>query len=158
VRRLSLIESAVAACLLGSIVAVAVPAFVRDVESSRLVEPVSGLERLATRAVAHAVASGAYPETAPWTPAVPPRGTTEVDPEGTWDHPTWRALDFRAAPEGRPHAYAFSFERTASGFTARAQGDLDGDGLFSLFEVRGVAPPGGTPSALPGMYVERELE
>lgn len=158
-RRLSLVESAIAASLLGSLLAIAIPTFAREVESSRMVEAVDGLERMSASALAYAEGhGGALPESAPLTPATPPRGTREVDPEGTWEHPTWRALAFRAAAEGKPHAFSFAFERTESGFTGQARGDLDGDGIQSLFEVRGVKPAGGPLARVPGMYVERELE
>ena len=43
---------------------------------------------------------------------------------------TWKALDFRATPDGVPHAYSFSFESTGEGFVGRARGDLDGDGVL----------------------------
>jgi hypothetical protein len=91
---------------------------------------------------------------------VPPRGTRQVDPPGTWDAATWRALTFLPAAEGVPHAYAFSFESAASGtaFVAQARGDLDGDGILSTFEIRGQARPGEKPSVVPGMYIESELE
>jgi hypothetical protein len=104
----------------------------------------------------------------------PPRGKKEADLPGTWDTPTWKALAFRPAAEGVPHAYAFSFESTSGGsaFVAQAHGDLDGDGVLSTFEIRGrsgregVSPPNaaravvadGQPVVLPGMYVEAELE
>ncbi len=110
------------------------------------------------RPASPASAYGRFPDSAPLTPAAPPRGKKEVDPPETWDGPTWKALDFRASPEGVPHAYAFSFESTGTTFAARARGDLDGDGILSTFEVRGTARPGEKPWIEPGMYVEAELE
>jgi hypothetical protein len=144
--------------LLGTIAAVAIPTCARELHASRLVEPTDGLARMSTAAVAYAAQNQRFPESAPLTPSVPPRGRKEADPPGTWDGPTWKALDFRPAPEGVPHAYSFAFESTGGGFVARARGDLDGDGILSTFEVRGVAPPGETPRVEPGMYVEAELE
>ena len=92
---------------------------------------------------------------------MPPRGKKEADPPGTWDGPTWKALAFRPAAEGVPHAYSFSFESTGggSGFVSQARGDLDGDGILSMFEIRGDARRGDQkPAVAPGMYVEAELE
>lgn len=159
-RRLSAIEIAVGVALVGSLAAVAVPAFVSNVHASRFVEPTDGLARLGAAAVAYAEENGRFPPSAPLTPAAPPRGKKEIDPPGTWDAPTWQALGFRASAEGAPHAYAFSFDAPPDGrsFTAQARGDLDGDGVLSTFEIRGVAPPGGKPEVVPGMYVEAELE
>jgi hypothetical protein len=122
------------------------------------VEPTDGLARLAASVVAYSEVNGRFPEPAPLTPAAPARGTKTADPAGTWDHPTWKALDFRPAPEGVPHAYAFGLDTTGTGFVARARGDLDGDGVLSTFEVRGAIRPGEKAAVEPGMYVEAELE
>jgi hypothetical protein len=158
VRRFTPIELALGVSLLGCIAAVAIPTFIREVHASRLVEPTDGLARLGAGAVAWAEAHGRFPDSAPLTPAAVPRGKKEVDPPGTWDGPTWKALEFRAAPENTPHAYSFAFESTGTTFVARARGDLDGDGILSLFETRGRIAPGEGPRVDPGMYVEAELE
>jgi hypothetical protein len=166
-RGISSIEAAVGAAIVGSVLAVAVPSFVRELHASRLTEPVSGLERLGAAAVAYAqgrAAGEAFPASAPLTPSVVPRGERVVDPPGTWDAPTWRALGFQAAAEGEPHAFAFGFDSVLTpsrgSFVAHAHGDLDGDGVTSTFEVRGHTVDGEpTGAALePGMYVENEVE
>lgn len=157
-RRFTPIELAVGVALLGSVAAVSVPTFVREVHASRFVEPTRGLARIGASAVAYAEAHGRFPDSEPLTPPVPPRGKKEVDPPGTWDGPTWTALEFRPTPEGVPHAYSFEFESSGDAFVARARGDLDGDGIFSLFEIRGAMGPGVAPHVVPGMYVEAELE
>jgi len=158
VRRFTPIELALAVSLLGCILAVAVPTFVREIHASRFVEPTDGLARLSASAVAFAHSNSRFPDSAPLTPAVPPRGTKLVDPPGTWDHPTWAALAFRPTPESLPHAYAFSFESTGDSFVAQARGDLDGDGILSTFEVKGTTHPGEAPRIEPGMYIAAELE
>ncbi|MDF2697987.1 MAG: hypothetical protein K0S65_6370 [Labilithrix sp.] len=152
------VELALGVSLLGTIAAVAIPTFARELHASRFVEPTDGLARLGAAAVAHAEVNQRFPESAPLTPAVPPRGRKEPDPPGAWEHPTWRALDFRPVPEGVPHAYSFAFESTAGGFVAQARGDLDGDGIPSTFEIRGVSRPGEAARVEPGMYVNAELE
>ena len=161
-RRFSLVELAIGASLLGSLMAVAVPAFSRDLHASRFVEPTEGLARLGAAAVAYAEVSDRFPDSAPLTPLVPPRGKPEPDPLGSWETPAWKALGFRPVAEGVPHSYSFSFESTTGGaaFVAQARGDLDGDGVLSTFEIRGHMghAPGEKPSVAPGMYVEAELE
>jgi len=156
VRRLTPIELAVGVSLVGCLLAVGVPTFARELHASRFVEPEAGLARIGAGAIAWAEARGTFSESAPLTPREPPRGKKEVDPPGTWDTPSWRALDFRPAPEGVPHAFAFAFESTGSTFVARAHGDLDGDGVWSTFETRGAI--NGKAELAPGMYVEAELE
>jgi hypothetical protein len=168
VRRVAPVELAIAFALVGSLLAVAVPTFVREVHASRLVEPVEGLQRLGAAAVAYGRAhpsERAFPPSSPMTPNAPPRGHCEADPPGMWDlNPTWSALDFRPVPSGMPHCFAFAFDAapptTRMTFRAHAHADLDGDGILSTFEVTGHwsdADPRG-PVLDPGMFVESELE
>jgi hypothetical protein len=160
------VEAAITFAIVGSLLAVAVPAFLRDLHASKLVEPVDGVAAIAAGATAfarsHDVAT-AYPPSAPLTPSAVPRGTREVDPPGAWEQPTWTALGFRAAADGVPHAFAFAFDAkltaTRSSFVAHAHGDLDGDGVTSTFEVQGhdaQGEPG--PVVEPGMFVGAEVE
>ncbi|MBV9949144.1 MAG: hypothetical protein JOZ69_20010 [Myxococcales bacterium] len=178
-RRVAVVELAVGFSLVGSLLAVAVPTFVREVHASRLVEPADGLKRLGASAVAYGQAhrdlspapgaqatAGAafFPASAALTPSQPPRGKCEVDPPGTWDGPTWTALAFRPAPPDVPHCFAFAFDSAASPglatFRAHAHADLDGDGIPSTFEVTGRAVSGDPRGAVldPGMFVESEAE
>lgn len=159
-RRFTPVELAIGIALLGSTMAVAVPAFSRELHASRFVEPTDGLARIGAAAVAYADANQGFPANAPLTPATPPRAAKVVDPPGTWDGATWKALAFQPSEEGAPHAYSFSFEKIAEeAFVAQARGDLDGDGVLSTFEIRGHAGRGGEKAAVKrGMYVEAELE
>ncbi len=163
-RRITWMEGAVAFAIGGSLLAVSVPAFVREVHASRLTEALEGVSSLSAACVAHAAGrptASAFPPSVPLTPATPPRGVKELDPPGTWSHPSWVALAFRAAPDGVPHAFAYALDTSLgaehSTFVARARGDLDGDGQLSSFEARGAAR-GGHGSREPGLYVEAELE
>jgi len=166
-RRLSAVELAIALALGGSLLAIAVPTFAREVHASRFVEPVDGLRRLAASAVEYGrgrPVAQAFPPSAALTPPAPPRGKCAADAPDAWDGPTWRALDFRPAPPGVPHCFAFAFDSAASParatFRAHAHADLDGDGLASTFEVTGEYDDGDPrgPVVNPGMYVEAEVE
>jgi hypothetical protein len=158
-RSLSPVEAAVMFAVAGSVLAVALPEFLRGLHASRLAEPVDGLKRIAVGAISLASSGSGFPPPAPRTPSEVPRGTRSDDPPGVWDHPTWRALSFGF---DQPHAFSFAFESTQgptgqSHFRAVAQGDLDGDGVTSTFEVRGEADSSGA-RLVPGMYVDREVE
>jgi hypothetical protein len=160
-RPLTPVEAAVAFAIVGSLLAVAVPAFVRNVHASRFAEPLDGVARLAARASVLADTSpqqSAYPDSAPLTPAVIPRASLVTDPPGTWDQPTWRLLDFSLQV---PHAYAFEFQSKntpeVSTFSAIAHGDLDGDGVQSTFTVSGEVKPGQAARVFP-LEVVREVE
>jgi hypothetical protein len=155
------VETAAAIALGGALLAVTVPAFVRNLHASRLAEPIDGLNRIATRATVLAAtrpAEIAYPETVGLTPSTVPQGKRVLDPPGTWNHPTWRRLDFEL---GVPHAFSFSFEsHDAPGlasFRAVAQGDLDGDGVLSTFALGGESGDGSEPTVTP-LEVTREVE
>lgn len=75
------------------------------------------------------------PPPAPLTPATVPAGQAQLDPANTWTSPTWNALEFRFE---EPHYFAYQYdsagEGTSAAFTARALGDLDGNGISSTFE------------------------
>ncbi len=155
------VEAAIAVAVAGSVLATALPAFVRNLHASELVEPIDGLNRIATRATARAVSeplSNAYPESVGLTPAQVPAGTRVTDPPGTWDQPTWRELDFGFTV---PHSFSFAFESKGgpegSSFTARAAGDLDGDGTQSSFSLGGEMRAPGAPS-IGSMDMYREIE
>jgi hypothetical protein len=148
----------------GSVLAVAVPAFFKNLSASKLSEPIDGLDRMVTHAVAYAEAHPpplSFPPPAPLTPAQVPRGVRAVDPPEAWEHLTWLSLDFRYT---EAHAFAFKFDSEldpasqAMRFTATAHGDLDGDGTLSTFEVRGERLPGQKARVLPGMFIDREVE
>ncbi len=160
-RVLSPLEAASGFAIAGSVLAVAIPAFVRNLHASRLVEPIDGLNRIAAKAAAIAAsqpAETAYPESVGLTPEQVPRGATVTDPPGTWDHATWRRLGVEYTTA---HSYSFAFEsRNAPGkatYRAVAHGDLDGDGLLSTFEITGESSDGSEPVTAP-MESRREVE
>src|SRR5580765_4738870 len=96
-RAVSALEVASFLAIGGSILAIGVPSFVRNLHASRLVEPIDGLERIASRATALAAqkpAEFAYPPSTELTPEQVPRGKPALDAPRTWDRPTWRLLDF----------------------------------------------------------------
>jgi hypothetical protein len=157
-------ELAVVLAVGGSLVMVAVPAFLRNLSFSKLSEPIEGLDRMVTSAVVYAEGRPqnlSFPPSAPLTPEKVPRGVLERDPEDAWEHLTWKSLDFRF--DGR-HGFAFRFESAydaqtgTSRFIATAHGDLDGDDVLSTFEVRGERIGTQPARVLPGMFVDREVE
>ena len=160
-RTLSPVEAAAAVAIAGSVLAVMVPAFAKNLHASRLAEPLDGLNRIAARASAIAAARPpaiAYPASVGLTPEQVPRGEAHLDAAGTWDHPTWRTLGIEWTV---PHHYSFEFlsENRPSGalFEAKAHGDLDGDGVFSTFEIAGESKEGSEPMLYP-LESYREVE
>jgi len=158
-RSLTPVEAALCVAVCGSVLAVGIPAFVRDLHASRLVEPIDGLNRIAGAAAAHVAGEpNRYPDSAPRTPRDVPAGAPALDPPGVWEHPTWVSLGLAF---DIPHSYSFEFDSERRGrrakYVAVAQGDLDGDGQLSEFSIRGEAVDGREPLTLP-IEMRREVE
>lgn len=160
-RQFSALETIALVSVAGSLLAATVPAFLSNLRASRLAEPVDGLAHIAARATTYAVGRPvelAYPASVGLTPSRVPVGQRQTDPAGTWEHPTWKRLDF--SMEG-PHGFAFEFEselgKDKSAFVVRAHGDLDGDGITSTFEIAGESRGSQEPTIGP-LHVEREVE
>ncbi len=163
-RALTAVQAAAIFGVAGSVLAVAVPGFIRNLSASKLSEPIDGLDHIVTSAMTYAETHAqeiSFPPSAPLTPSQVPRGVRAPDPPEAWEHLTWKCLDFGFT---EPHAFAFQYTSEldpatqAMRFTATAHGDLDGDGMLSTFEVKGERAPGQGPRVLPGMFVDREVE
>ncbi len=161
-RSMTPVEMAAVFAVGGSVLAVAAPTFIRDLHASRTSEAIDGIHRIAARSVALSEGreiAASFPQPAPLTPAEIPRGRPVTDPPGTWDHPTWKELEFSFS---NAHYYAFQYnvstEPTRIWFQAIAQGDLNGDGVTSTFIVEGERRPGQNAVVLPGLHVNREVE
>jgi hypothetical protein len=124
-------------------------------------EATSGVSRIALSAASllqSANSIDVLPESVPLTPSKVARGTRVKDPVGTWDHPTWRALEFGFE---EAHAYSFAFQAQKgpgpAKFLALAHGDLDGDAALSTIQLEGSFVPGAAPTLSP-MDVQHEIE
>jgi hypothetical protein len=149
-----MVETALLLSLLGVILAVAVPTFMDNVRTSKIAEATEELGRIHHAAAAYyetpqPTASGkrlrCLPAPAGPTPALPsPEPVTlAFAAAGAPGGSTWRAL--RYEPVGAVR-YRYSLLPAAAGcgeaarerhdplLRIRAEGDLDGDGLLSLFE------------------------
>lgn len=163
-RNISATQAAAILGIGGSLLAISVPAFLRNLAASKVTEPIEGLDRMVVSAVAYADAHPheiSFPPSVPLTPADVPRGVRVTDPPEIWEHLTWKCLEFSFT---EPHAFSFQFtsqmepETQIARFTATAHGDLDGDGSWSTFEVRGERLPGQNARVLPGIFIDREVE
>ena len=166
----TLIELMIVVAILGILAAVAIPSMIRYLRRAKTSEALDKLHAIYRGS--HTYATGErggrgiggltlppqFPLSQLPTPAVPPAGIKQVDPVGTWDTPTWFALDFNVAD---PHYYSYEYASGAGApraFTARALGDLDGDGLQSTFERAGALNSENELQGSPGIYMINELE
>jgi type II secretory pathway pseudopilin PulG len=175
---LTLVEVVLLLSLLGVVLAVGIPAFVRGLRTSKPAEAPEELQRMFASVAAYYAAPQptpagkrvhCVPEPAGPTPAKPSPQPAEVHftaPE-TPGAATWRALGY--APAG-PIRYRYSLLSSQPGcglaptnprdpvlLTLRAEGDLDGDGVLSRFE-RSVALRDGELVLEPLLVVHERVE
>jgi hypothetical protein len=159
---------------LGTLSAIAVPAYLRYVGRARSADARAAVERITDAAIAwHGTECArlgkactkkfAWPASAPRTPAASacPEGrpTPQAAVPSEWAHPTWKALGISL--DLRSH-YQLEFVTEGKGvgakFIARAVGDVDCDGVFATFERSGTLNPDGSVDAGYGMIESDELE
>jgi type II secretory pathway pseudopilin PulG len=172
----TIVESALIVCVVGALLAVATPTFLRTVQTSKIAEASTQLAVLyrasasyyatprtgeaGTPAFCLAAAAGPTPETPSVNPVPVDFGADE-----TAGSATWRALGF--APQ-TPLRYRYTFAPTKAGcalptpgtgvLVVRAEGDLDGDGVLSSFERSASIQVAGELSPDPLLRVRERIE
>ncbi len=137
---------------LGVMAAVAIPAFTKYINKSKTVEAVIALDKIKSGARQYYVTDHwnqngelmpkrfpAVSKSGKWTPSKPCCGKKCNTSMTKWDKDGWNKLHFALTDS---HYYQYQFiasesTGTSATYTARARGDLDCDGTYSTFEIRG---------------------
>ena len=169
----TLIELMIVVAIIGILAAVAIPAFMKYIRRSKTVEATMNIRKLFDSSVSyfeaeHASSAGAiiarqFPLTAAWSPA---RGTCAAAVGGKctptaayWTNNTWVTLNFSV-----DDPFYYSYQYTAGGtdatstFTAEASGDLDKDGVYSLFRRNGSITADQNVTGGAGLYSVNDIE
>jgi len=127
----------------------------RYVDNARSAEARAGLGRIAVLAAqAYERDHRICPPANARVPADPHaiRGQFYQSTEREWlDDPGFGCLGFEMTS---PQYYQYEYTATASGYVARARGDLNGNGMLSFFELRGEVRDG---KLLPGELETRDI-
>ena len=143
-RGFSLIELMTVVVIIGVLGSVALPAFMKYVKKSKTTEAILNLRKIYDGEHAYymeervdslgTLISKQFVQ-APMTPDTVPGANKTI---ANFSDSTWAALRFNVdSPVFYSYATDASGTGTAAMFTARAMGDLDGDGQTSLFERLG---------------------
>jgi hypothetical protein len=151
--------------------ALTIPPFLQMTRRARTVEAVDRLAQIyrgsvayyagtrATQSLAPVIAPRQFPASVDVTPSTVPAGARAIDPAGTWRQPTWQALNFSIEDA---HYYSYQYDSDGSGatasFTARALGDLDGNGVRSTFERSGRANAQLEVESSGGLWIHEPVE
>ncbi|SRR5213078_2850586 len=132
--------------VLGILAAVAIPAFMDYTKRSKKTEAALQLNKLGKNAKRAYLETSSFPKgSAPLTPAEPccgqPNNHCRAVPQLYAADPTWKALDFQI-DESTLFQYSYSGSPDGQSFVATAVGDLDCDGTFITYELRGTATNG----------------
>ena len=174
----TLIELMIVVAIIGILAAVAIPAFMKYIRRSKTSEATMNIRKLFDSSVSyysaeHAARNGAiipkqFPVTVVKTPAGDAAGHASCAENGAgkivpaadmFADATWQALNFSVDD---PFFYAYTYVSagtdTASQFTARANGNLNCDGVESTFERVGTIDAENNVNGGAGIFKKNELE
>ena len=152
-RGFTLIELIIVVAIIGILAAVAIPAFMDYMKRSKKTEAALQLNKIGKNAKrAYSEASSYVVGTALQLPAKPgaggccggPNNHCAANPTGFAGDTTWKALDFQIDEDS---LFYYDYTGTATGFTAKATGDLDCDNTEIVYTLVGAAT-GGNPSVV----------
>lgn len=162
----SLLELMIVVAIIGILAAIAGPAYLKYIRSSKVSEAVVGIRKIYDGEVAYYdidyIDISGNRASAQFVSAPPSHGTVPAGEKvlGTFTHPGWIVLRVGMdSPTNYMYAATASGTRLTSSFTAFAMGDLDADDSTSLFLRTGsIDPVTGDVRGGAGIFKSNELE
>ena len=106
-------------------------------------------------AAAYFTETGELPPSSQWTPEQSPSSEKYKADAEQWNVAPWKNLGFLVFED---HYYQYRFVSDGNGFSCKARGDLDGDGITSLFELSATIRSDKTLQLSEGMTKLQPLE
>jgi type IV pilus assembly protein PilA len=124
------------ATLAGSLSALAVYGVKRYLVAAKTAEARETIAEIAARLIAYSMEARdhRFPRSAPSVPKQIPAGIKYTSTRADWQHKSWTAIEF-SREGGQYYSYEYETSKDGKRATVRARGDLDGDGVQSLFEL-----------------------
>ena len=172
VRAFTLIELMIVVAIVGVLAAVAIPSFIKYTRRSKTTEALMNIRKMYDGAVAYYVGEHAdrngsiqnrqFPTNAPAVPALSVitanAGTKYQSQPTEWKQGGWVALDFMVQdPQYFSYAYTSSGVFTTATSSMTAQGDFNGNSIYSTFQRTCSGTNDGVQGGS-GLFTQNELE